>query len=107
MGMKAWRDVLLRLLCCALTGLASAGCVDNDSWAWSTFRSLSTRSEYRQVMQHERAARKRTIDMLMTAYRTCLAKNESDEVCRRDLVAYRSCLDTGGSDALCRAALSE
>ena len=106
MGTKAWRDVLLRSLCCALTGLASAGCVDSDSWSWSTFRSLSTLSEYHQV-RHEQAARKRTIDMLRTAYRACLAKNESDDVCRRDLAAYRSCLDTGSSDALCRAALSE
>ena len=103
---KAWRKVLSRSLCCALTGLAAAGCADGDSWSWATFRSLSTLSEYHQV-KHEQAARKRTIDMLMTAYRACLAKNESDDVCRRDLAAYRSCLDAGGSDARCRAARSE
>ena len=106
MDTKAWREVLLGSLLCALAGLASAGCVDNDSWSWSTFRSLSTLSEYHQV-KHEQAARKRTIDMLRTAYRACLATNEPDEVCRRDLAAYRSCLDAGGSDARCRAVLSE
>ena len=106
MDMKAWREILSSSLCCALIGLASAGCVDDDSWSWSTFRSLSTLSEYHQV-KHEQAARKRTIDMLRTAYHACLAKNESDDVCRRDLAAYWSCLDTGGSDARCRATLSE
>ena len=98
MNTKVWSRILLRLLFCALIGLASAGCYDE----YATLTGLPTKSGYR-----ERAAQKRTMDMLTTGYNTCLAAGKTDDICRRDLLAYRSCLDSGKNDAQCRAELFE
>ena len=58
-----------------------------------------------QVDEH--VGRQKTMNMLRTGYRACLATGETDDVCRGDLLTYRSCLDSGGSDAQCRAKLPE
>ena len=77
---------MMRWVLLATLGLALMGC-----------------SAMSQVDEH--VARQKTMNMLKTGYRACLATGETDDVCRGDLLTYRSCLDSGGSDMQCRAKL--
>lgn len=90
MTLTICRGIMLNLLLTGSIGLASTGCT-----------ALSG------PVQYEQAARQRTVDMLTTVYRLCLAKGETEDICQRDLLAYRSCLDAGGNDAQCRIELSQ